>query len=326
MGVERRHFLRLAVGAATLPAVSRVARAQTYPNKLIKLILPFLPGTPNDVIARLIAPSLSSRLGQTVVVDNRPGGGTSLGTKAVMAAEPDGYTLLLTSSNVHVIGQTLNRNIIFDPIKDFTSVATVATTSWVLVIASTVPVKSLEEFVTYAKANPGKMNIGFGQGTGPQLVGELFKKVTGTNIANIPYKGSTQAITDMLGGQIQVNFGTTANLLPLIREGKLRALAVTSRTRSPDYPEVPTMIESGFPALSLSSTVVILAPARTPPNIIDRLNSEVNESLKSSELATNLLKTGYKPKVESPQNVAAFLADEIQKWLPIARETGFSID
>src|SRR5262249_39556319 len=159
--------------------------------------------------------------------------------------------------------------------------------------------------------------IGFGQGTGPQLVGELFKKVTGINIANIPYKGSTQVITDMLGGQIQVNFGTTANLLPLIREGKLRALAVTSRTRSPDYPEGPTMIESGFPALSLSSTVVILAPARTPANIIDRLNNEVNESLKSSELATNLLKAGYEPIVESPQNVAAFLVEEIQKWLPI---------
>ena len=245
MKLPRRRFLHLAAGAAALPLASHVARAQAYPNKLIKLILPFLPGSPNDVIARLLAPSLSSRLGQPVVIDNRPGGGTSIGTKAVMTAEPDGHTLLVSSSNVHVIAQTLNRNVTFDPIKDFAPVATVATASWVLVITSAVPAKSLAEFIAYAKANPGKMNIGFGQGTGPQLVGELFKKVTGANIAGIPYKGGAQVMADMLGGQIQVNFNTIGSTLPLIREGKLRALAVTGATRSPDFPELPTMVEAG---------------------------------------------------------------------------------
>jgi len=326
MKLPRRRFLHLAAGAAALPLASHVARAQAYPNKLIKLILPFLPGSPNDVIARLLAPSLSSRLGQPVVIDNRPGGGTSIGTKAVMTAEPDGHTLLVSSSNVHVIAQTLNRNVTFDPIKDFAPVATVATASWVLVITSAVPAKSLAEFIAYAKANPGKMNIGFGQGTGPQLVGELFKKVTGTNIAGIPYKGGAQVMADMLGGQIQVNFNTIGSTLPLIREGKLRALAVTGATRSPDFPELPTMVEAGFPDLTLSSTVGILAPARTPARVINRLNSEVNESLKSAELKANMLKAGYEAKAGSPQNFAAFLADEMQRWLPIAKETGFTME
>ena len=326
MKLPRRRFLHLAAGAAALPLASHVARAQAYPNKLIKLILPFLPGSPNDVIARLLAPSWSSRLGQPVVIDNRPGGGTSIGTKAVMTAEPDGHTLLVSSSNVHVIAQTLNRNVTFDPIKDFAPVATVATASWVLVITSAVPAKSLAEFIAYAKANPGKMNIGFGQGTGPQLVGELFKKVTGTNIAGIPYKGGAQVMADMLGGQIQVNFNTIGSTLPLIREGKLRALAVTGATRSPDFPELPTMVEAGFPDLTLSSTVGILAPARTPARVINRLNSEVNESLKSAELKANMLKAGYEAKAGSPQNFAAFLADEMQRWLPIAKETGFTME
>jgi tripartite-type tricarboxylate transporter receptor subunit TctC len=278
------------------------------------------------VIARLIAPSLSSRLGQPVVIDNRSGGGTSIGTKAVMMAEADGYTLLVSSSNTHVIAQTLNRNVIFDPLKDFAPVATIATTSWVLVITPAVPAKSLEEFIAYAKATAGKTNIGFGQGTGPQLVGELFKKVTGTNITSIPYKGSPQVIADMLGGQIQVNFSTSGGVLPLIREGKLRALAVTGATRNPDFPELPTMIESGFPELTLSSTVGILAPARTPASVINKLNSEVNESLKSSELKLNMLKAGYEAKVGSPQNFSALLAEELQRWLPIAKETGFKIE
>jgi tripartite-type tricarboxylate transporter receptor subunit TctC len=170
------------------------------------------------------------------------------------------------------------------------------------------------------------MNFGFGQGTGPQLVGEMFKKATGVNIASIPYKGGTQAITDLLGGQIHVNFGSLVNLLPLIREGKLRALAITSETRSPDLPAVPTMIESGFPALTLTSTLGIFAPARTPANIVNKLNSEVNASLKSQELNANLLKVSYVPKAMSPQSFAALLVEEQQKWLPIARDTGFSID
>jgi tripartite-type tricarboxylate transporter receptor subunit TctC len=326
MKFPRRQFLHLAAGAIALPALSRIAKAQVYPNKLIKLVLPFLPGTPNDVVARLVAPALSSRLRQTVVIDNRPGGGTSIATKAVMTADPDGYTLLLTSSNVHVIAQALNRNITYDPIKDFACVGTVAATPWLLVIAPAIPAKSLEGFVAYAKANPGKMNIGFGQGTGPQLVGELFKKATGVQITGIPYKGGTQVVTDMLGGQIHVYFGTTSNLVPLIRDGKLRALAITSATRSTDFPEVPTMVESGFPGLTLSSMVGILAPARTPAAVVDRLNSELNESLKSSELRASILKIGYEPSFGSPQNFATFLADEMQRWLPIAKETGFSMD
>jgi tripartite-type tricarboxylate transporter receptor subunit TctC len=196
----------------------------------------------------------------------------------------------------------------------------------VLVITPSVPANSLEEFIAYSRANPGKMNFGFGQGTGPQLVGEMFKKATGVNIASIPYKGGTQAIADLLGGQIHVNFGSLINLLPLIRERKLKALAITSETRSSDLPELPTMIESGFPALTLTSTLGIFAPARTPANIVNRLNSEVNACLKSTELNTNLLKVSYQPKAMSPQDFAVLLVAEQQKWLPIAKETGFVME
>ena len=323
--LPRRKFLHLAAGAALLPALPSAARAQAYPWKPIKLILPFLPGTPNDVIARLIAPDLSSRLGQAVVVDNRSGGGTLIGTKAAMTAEADGHTLLVTSTSVHVIAQSLTNNIAYDPIGDFAAVASIGTTSWVLVISPAVPAKSLAEFLAYARANPGKMNFGYGQGTGPQLVGAHFKRVTGIDLANVPYRGSTQVVADMLGGQVQVNF-STADILPLVREGKLTALAVTSATRSPDFPELPTMIESGYPAMTLTSTVGILAPARTPANVTNRVYREITESLKSPELRSSILKTGYEPEAGSPESFAALVAEEMKKWLPIAKESGFRID
>jgi tripartite-type tricarboxylate transporter receptor subunit TctC len=300
--------------------------AQSYPNKLVKLILPYTAGSPNDVLARLVVPRLSSRLGQTVVIDNRPGGGTLIGAKAVMTAEPDGYTLLFSNSPTHLIAPLVNKSFTYDPLKDFVPIATIGSSSNVLVIASNVPPKSLQDFINYAKANPGKLNFGFGQGTQPHLVGEMFKLAAGINIASIPYRGGAQAVTDLLAGQIHMNVGTVATLLPLIREGKIRALAVTSTTRSADLPEVPTMAESGLPNVTSVTYYGILGLVGMATDVVDRLNSEVNESLKSSELRASMMKLGFEPKTGSPQDFAALLASEMQKWAPIVKATGFRMD
>jgi tripartite-type tricarboxylate transporter receptor subunit TctC len=203
MMITRRGLLTGTVAAGLGLRATGFARAQSYPNKPIKVVLPYTAGSPNDVIARVIGPVLSGRLGQPVVVDNRPGGGTAIGLKAVMSAEADGHTLLFTNTPTHVFAQVVSKGFTYDPIKDFTPIVTVGSTSLVLVVPASLPVKTLREFITYAKANPGKLNIGFGQGTLPHLVSEAFKLATATDIASIPYRGGAQAITDMLGGRIR---------------------------------------------------------------------------------------------------------------------------
>jgi tripartite-type tricarboxylate transporter receptor subunit TctC len=298
----RRRFLHLAAGAVAFPAVSRITRAhaQVYPNKLIKMILPYTAGSPNDVLARLVTPGLSSQLGQTVVIDNRPGGGTSIGTRVVMTAEPDGYTLLWAASPSHFIIPYVSKTFTYDPLKDFLPIASVGTNSNVLVIVPSVPAKTLPELIAYAKANPGKLSFAFGQGT--------------------PYRGGAQAVTDMLGGHIHMNFGSTSTLLPLIRDGRVRALAVSSAVRTTDLPEVPTMIESGFP------NVGILGLAGPPANVVNRINNSATESLKSPELIANMAKAGFEPKSGSPQDFASLLAAEMRKWLPIVTTSGLQIE
>jgi tripartite-type tricarboxylate transporter receptor subunit TctC len=312
------------VGVA-LGAVGLVV-AQPYPNKLIKLILPYTPGSPNDVLARLVAPHLSLRLGQTVVIDNRPGGGTAIGAKAVMTAEPDGYTLLFSNTPSHLIAPLVNKSSTYDPLKDFVPISMIASSSNVLVIAPSVPAQSLRDFLDYAKANPGKLNFGFGQGTQPQLVGEMFKLAAGINIASIPYRGGAQAITDLLAGRIHMNVGTVATLLPLIREGRVRALAVTSTSRSTDLPDVPTMAESGLPNVTSVTYYGILGPVGMAADVVERLNSDVNETLKVSELRASMIKLGFEPKSSSPHDFAALLTSDMQKWVPVVKATGFQIE
>ena len=225
--------------AATLAIAcyATAAVAQTYPSKPIKAIVPYTPGSPVDVLARVVTQQVSARLGQSIVIDNRPGAGTTIGTKLAASADPDGYTLLIGATSF-ILSFSLYQNLEYDPVKSFAPVAMLAYSPQVLVIAPSVPAATVQEFIAYAKANPGRLNFGFGLGTLPQILGESFKAVTGTDIASIPYKGGAQAITDMLGGRIQMNFGTTATLLPLIRQGKVRALAVTTQTRSKDLPDV----------------------------------------------------------------------------------------
>src|SRR5712671_5214817 len=233
-----------------LPAVlgfAASAAAQSYPSRVIRMITPFTPGSPVDVAARLLAQHLGASLGQNVIVDNRPGAGTTTGMKAAAMAEPDGYTLLFQSSSL-VIAPAMYKSLDYDPLKAFTPVANVASSHWVTVVPPSLPVRTVPEFIAYAKANPGRLNFGFGQGTAPQLVGEWLKVTNKLDIGSVPYRGGMQAVTDMLGGTIDLNIGTASTLVPLIQEGKLRAISVWGPKRFPELPDVPTMIESGFPA------------------------------------------------------------------------------
>jgi tripartite-type tricarboxylate transporter receptor subunit TctC len=297
------------------------AAAQTYPSKPVKLVVPYTPGSPVDVLARVVTQHTATRLNGQFVIDNRPGAGTTIGTKAAAISDPDGYTLLMAATSF-IISSSLYPNLDYDPIKSFAPVAMLATSPQVLVISTKVPAKTVQEFVAHAKANPGKLNFGFGLGTLPQILGESFKVVTGTDIVSIPYKGGAQAVTDMLGGTIDMNFGTQATLLPLIQQNRIRALAVTTETRAKDLPDVPTMQESGLPQLTLSFSAGILAPAGMPPAIVDKLNAAINEALKSPDLIAHMAKLGFDPKDWSPQQYAAFLAEEAKRWPPIIKSSG----
>jgi len=290
------------------------------------MILPYTAGSPHDILARLATPALSSHLGQTLIIENRPGGGTSLGTRAVMTAEPDGYTLLWSNSPTHFIAPYVSKTFTYDPLKDFLPIASVGTNFNVLVVVPSVPAKTLPEFVAYAKANPSKLSFGFGQGTFPHLLGELFKQEAGIDFASIPYRGGAQAVTDMLGGHIHMNFGGISTLLPLIRDGRLRALAVSGTARATDLPEVPTMIEGGFPNVTGVAYFGILGPAGLPANVVNRINNSANEILKSPELIANMAKAGFDPSSGSPQDFATLFAAEMRKWLPIVRTSGFQIE
>jgi tripartite-type tricarboxylate transporter receptor subunit TctC len=289
------------------------------------MIAPFTPGSPVDVVARLLAQHLSTQLGQSVVVENRPGAGTTIGMKAASLAEPDGYTLLFQSSSL-VVAPAMYKNLDYNPLKSFTPVANVAWGSWVTVVPPALPAHSPQDLIAYAKAHPGTLNFGYGQGTAPQLVGEWFNKTNGLQIAGVPYKGGMQAITDMLGGTIQINIGTTATLLPLIREGKIRAIAVWAKEREPDLPDVPTMIECGYRDLPLAFWAGLWAPAGTPDAIVQTLNRAANAVLASPEMTAAMKRIGVAASIGTPAEFAAFIADEAPKWREIVKSSGVQIN
>ena len=309
--------LALAAAAAVLTATAS-SSAQTYPSRPIRVIVPYTAGSPNDVIVRLLAQRLEPKLGQPLVMDNRPGGGTAIGTKVAANAEPDGYTLLFSSSSI-VIEPALNKAVNYDPQKDFAPIATVATTAWVLAITPRLPARTIAEFVAWTKRNPGQVNFGFAQGTASQLVGGRFKVLTGADILDVPYKGGAAAVPDFLGGRIQMLLPTPSTSLTLIRDGKMRPLAITSATRSPDLPDVPTFAELGLGDLTLAFWAGMLAPAGTPPEIVRRLNAAINECLAAPEMQVAMTKLGFDPMIGSPQDFAAFIAAEIPRWAEIVK-------
>jgi len=319
-------IVMVAVAALTCAALTDAATAQSYPNRPIKLIVPFVAGGPPDVIARIVADAMSAKVGQTVVVENRPGAGATIGTRSVAGAEPDGHTLLFSSTTSLSIAPALFKNIEYDPVKSFAPIAGVSIGPMVVVVHPGVPAKTIPELVAHAKANPGKLNYGAGVAAPPHIAWGLFTAVAGTDIAFIPYRGMAPAMNDLLAGQIEMMIDGTGPLLPHIREEKVRALAVTGRTRSPDFPHLPTMIESGYPDYVLTFWTGIVAPAGTPAAIITRLNSAINESLKSPALTEGLARFNVEPNIASPDDFSAFIAAEAEKWGGIIKATGIKVD
>ena len=300
--------------------------AQTYPDRPIKLIVPFPAGGPTDVMARLIAQWLTRTVG-SVTLENKAGAGGTIGTRSVAAADADGYTLLFGGTSTLAINPAVYKDLRYDPITSFAPVAMVSTSPFVLAINPSLPVHSVEQLIKYANANPGKVNFGSaGIGTTPHLTGELFKSLTGVDIVHVPYKGGAPVITDLLAGQIQMTFELTAVLLPLLQAGRLRALAVATEARHPDLPDVPTMAESGVPGCLASSWFGVVGPAGMPSHVVDKLNLEINRSLRSDEIVASLNKLGSQPKIGTPQEFAALIATEVQRWRTIAESTAMAVN
>jgi tripartite-type tricarboxylate transporter receptor subunit TctC len=302
------------------------ADAQSFPERPIKIVVPYPAGGPADVAARLVAPALSSRLGQSVVIENLPGAGGRTGAKAVAQAAPDGYTLQLGGTNPNAIAQSLFRHLTFEPIRDFAAVAPVGVDVNVLVVNPQVPAETLQELIEYAKAHPGKLSSGATAGIGPHISLELLRVKTGTEIAFIPYKGAAPAVADLLSGQIQIGMTSKAVLLPLIKEGRLRALAVTSEQRWPELPAVPTLHEVGLDGIPPYLWFGLLAPARTPTAIVDRLNAAVTEGLASPELEQSITRLGIEVRRMSAREFSRELDEEARRWEAAVKESGVKMD
>jgi tripartite-type tricarboxylate transporter receptor subunit TctC len=302
-----------------------IAPAESFPDRPIKLIVPFGPGGPPDVAARIIGEWLSNHLGP-VVVENHAGAGGTFAARAVASAPPDGYTLLAATAGSLAISPQLYKNSGVDPVKDFTAVALVSSAPLVLAIHNSIPAHSVKELVAYAKANPGKLNYGAVIGTPPHLCGEMFKVLTGSNIVFVPYKSAAQATTDVLAGQMNMTFEGTTAIVPFIKSGQLRALAVTSPARIPEIPDVPTMDEAGYPGMPPDSWQAIVAPAGTPADIVAKINSVVNAGLASPEVRDKIVGLGGEPQPRSVQDFAAFIVAQKQRWSDVIRTTGVTLD
>ena len=325
MKLPRRQFLHLVAGAAALPVVSRFAWAQAYPSRPVKIIVSFAAGGPTDILARLTAQWLSERLGQQFVVENRPGGGGNIGTEAVVRASPDGYTLLMAGGN-NAINATLYDKLNFNFIRDIAPVATIIRAPQILVVNPSVPAKSVPEFIAYAKANPGKIHMASGgTGTPPHLAGELFKMMAGVDLIHVPYRGNGPAFNDLIGGQVQVMFPSPVGLLEYIQAGKLRALAVTTATRSDALPDIPTMAEF-VPGYEASGWFGVGAPRNTPSEIIDKLNKEINAGLADPKMQARLADFGGTPLVLSPADFGRLIAEETEKWGNVIRALSIKAD
>jgi tripartite-type tricarboxylate transporter receptor subunit TctC len=325
MKLPRRKFLDLAAGAVALPVVARVARAQAYPIRPVRLIVCFAAGGPSDITARLIGQWLSERLGQSFIIENRPGAGGNIATEMVVRARPDGYTLLeATSTNAWNVA--LYRNLSFDFIRDLAPVAGVCRYAGVMVVNPSVPAETVPEFIVYAKANPGKINMGSGgAGTPSHLYGELFKKMTGVDLVHVPYRGGGPAVIDLLSGQVQVFFGTVSVSIDHIRSGELRALGVTTSTRMDVLPDVPPMSDF-VPGYEASGWEGIVAPKDIPPEIIDTLNKEINAALVDANFKSRLANLGVEPFANSPVEFSNFIVDYTEKWGKVIQAAGIKAE
>jgi len=329
MKLPRRRFLHLAAGAAALPAVSRIARAQAYPTRPIRLVIPFPPGGAFDAVGRPFAEKMKPLLG-TVVVENIGGGGASIGAAAVARAAPDGYTLLLGGTLPHVNEALLKSQPLYDPVKDLDPIAGIAANVLCIAVHPTVPARNLKELIAYAKANPGALSYGHsGVGSIQHLAGELFKSLAGTpGMVQVPYRGTGPVITDLIGGQIPVGIpGVTRQLIELHQAGKIRVLAVTSPTRLVAAPELPTAAELGFPGLTVTGSIGLLAPAGTPIEIIEQIARATRIAIAGPAFRELLIDAGIEPTLDSnPEKFRRSLAADVALWTPVVKELGLKID
>jgi tripartite-type tricarboxylate transporter receptor subunit TctC len=318
-----RRSLLAALGPFWLVAMlAGPAAAQSYPVKPIRMIVPFPPGGPIDTMGRMVANDLSARLGQQVIVDNRAGAGSTIGTKAAAAAEPDGYTLLFGSSGSLAVAPALYTTLDVDPLKAFVPVAKVALLPHVFVVSNDLPVKNVKEFIAYAKARPGKLNYGAGLGTPPHLLSTLLKTKADIDAVYVPYKGAAASITDLLAGRVQFTIDGLISLYPLIRDGKVRALAIARGERWPALPDVPTLVESGFPDFTIDAWTGVAAPAGTPADIVARLNAAINEGLKAPDSKATLAKFSAIADTGTPADFGAFMARELSRWAALVKLAG----
>jgi tripartite-type tricarboxylate transporter receptor subunit TctC len=309
------------IAALFILSLPAAATAQSYPDRSIKVVVPFPAGGPTDTIARVLTQDLAADLGQSVVVENVSGAGGRVGCEVVARSPPDGYTLLLGGTS-NTITPALYKDLNYDPVNDFAPVAPIATDSEVLVVHPSVPAMTLTEFVRYAKDNPGKLSSGATVGIAPHVMLELFRVRSGINMVFIPYKGAAPAIADLLGGHIQVHMGAKSVLLPLIENGKMRALAVTSAERWPELPDVPTMRERGFEGFPTALWFGLLAPAGTPAAVIGKLNAAVNARLKAPETRAAIGKLGLDARPLTPEEFGRVLADDVKLWRQVTEESG----
>ena len=321
MKLARRRFLHLAAGAVAVPAVSRIAIAQVYPSRPVRLVVGVPPGGGNDITARLIGQWLSERLGQQFVIENRAGAGSNIATEAVVRAPADGYTLLMVTP-ANAVNATLYDKLSFNFIRDITPIATISGVPNIMAVHPSLPARTIPEFIAYARANPGKVNMASGGiGTTDHVSGELFKVMAGVDMIHVPYRGAAPALTDLMGAQVQVMFTTMPASIQYVRAGKLRALAVTTTTRSEALPDVPTVSEF-VPGYEASVWYGVGAPKKTPVEIIEKLNREINAALADPKLKARLADLGAEPMSMTPAEFAKFVADETEKWGKVVKFSG----
>jgi tripartite-type tricarboxylate transporter receptor subunit TctC len=317
----------LALPALLLGVGAHAQTPDVYPSRGITIIVPFTAGGATDILARLVGQKLGEKFDKSVVVENRPGAGGNIGTALVAKSAPDGYTLVMATIGTHAINSSLYKNMPYDAVRDFTPLTRVAMVPNVLVVNKDAPFNTVQELIAYGKANPGKLTFGSsGNGTTLHLSGELFKLRTGVPITHIPYKGSTPAIADLLGGQISMVFDNMPSVLPHIKGGRLKALAVTSSTRNAQLPNVPTIEESGVPNYEVWSWFGLLAPAGTPDAVIDRLNREIVAIIRQPDVNARIVEMGSVPTPETSAEFGAFIRAETDKWARVVKEAGVAID
>ena len=312
---------------AVLVFAATAAIAQPYPSKPTRMIVPYPPGGSADILARAIGAKVGEGLGQPVVIDNRPGAGTIIGTEATAKSAPDGYTFMLGTVSSHAINPALNPKLPFDPVKDFTPLALVASIPFAMIVHPSVPAKSVQEFVALAKARPGQINYSSaGNGTSNHLAGELLKSMAGIDLVHVPYKGSAPALNDLIAGQVSLMFDLVLTAAPHIKSGAARGLAVTGAKRSAVLPELPTVAETGLPGYEVSAWFGIFAPAGLPQPVARRLNAELVKVMREPDLKQRLASLGADPLTSTPEEFSAYLRSEIEKWAKVVKASGMKVD